>query len=419
MNENNCINFLSNFIFHYSQYKNNLLKYLKDFILEKENIINEINKGKEKLAPKINIINLLEASRIEVPNSFLLFNLFNTSFKENNIEINFAKIFSKYIIEYKCENKKIKNINDIKVYKEFSIPKGRIDILIQSKNFEIIIENKIDADDGEEQLKLYYDNRKTQIDENKIFIVYLTPDERIPSNKSIDDELREQLEIENRICYLSHNDIAKWIDNILTEYNFLKENDKYQSIYSSLIQIRDNEKIISNTTEEDNMEKAVIREFVEKILSNNKDIDITKLSNIKEMKNLFENAALVFDDYKKEFYENIIKELKNDYEIPSESNYENISDDDNWHFMISINGIQLHIFLHKHYYIHYYTETIEKDKLLTKLEKEFGELKSIKSADFWYASKKFKIDFFDENKSYKEIADEIRKIVQKLENAIK
>lgn len=65
MNENNCINFLSNFIFYYSQYKNNLLKYLKDFILEKENIINEINKGKEKLAPKINIINLLEASRIE------------------------------------------------------------------------------------------------------------------------------------------------------------------------------------------------------------------------------------------------------------------------------------------------------------------------------------------------------------------
>ena len=70
MNENNCINFLSNFISYYSQYKNNLLNYLKDFILEKENIINEINKGKEKLAPQINIINLLEASRIEVPNSF-------------------------------------------------------------------------------------------------------------------------------------------------------------------------------------------------------------------------------------------------------------------------------------------------------------------------------------------------------------
>ena len=417
MNENNCINFLSNFISYYSQYKNNLLNYLKYFILEKENIINEINKGKEKLAPQINIINLLEASRIEVPNSFLLFNLFNTSFKENNIEINFAKIFSKYIIEDLCKNKKIKNINDIKVYKEFNIPKGRIDILIQSKNFEIIIENKIDADDGEEQLKLYYDNRKTQIDENKIFIVYLRPDGRIPSSKSIDDELIEKLG--KRICYLSHNDISDWIDNILTEYKFLKENDKYQSIYSSLIQIRDNEKIISNTTEEDDMEKAVIREFIEKILSTNKDIDITKLSNIKEMKNLFENAALVFDDYKKEFYENIIKELKNDYEIPSKSNYENISGDHNWHFMISINEIQLHIFLHKHYYIHYYTETIEKDKLVPKLEKEFGELKSIKSEDFWYASKKFKIDFFDENKSCKEITDEIRKIAQKIEEVIK
>ena len=137
------------------------------------------------------------------------------------------------------------------------------------------------------------------------------------------------------------------------------------------------------------------------------------------MKNLFENAALVFDDYKKEFYENIIKELKNDYEIPSKSNYENISGDHNWHFMISINEIQLHIFLHKHYYIHYYTETIEKDKLVPKLEKEFGELKSIKSEDFWYASKKFKIDFFDENKSCKEITDEIRKIAQKIEEVIK
>lgn len=70
------------------------------------------------------------------------------------------------------------------------------------------------------------------------------------------------MEIENRICYLSHNDIANWIDNILKEYKFLKENDKYQSIYSSLIQIRDNEKIISNTTEEDNMEKDVIKKFL-------------------------------------------------------------------------------------------------------------------------------------------------------------
>ena len=420
MNENSCINFLSNFIFYYSQYKNNLLKYLKDFILEKENIINEIDKEKEKLAPKINIINLLEASRIEVPNSFLLFNLFNTSFRENNIEINFAKIFSKYIIEDLCENKKIKNIDDIKVYKEFTIPKGRIDILIQSTNFEIIIENKIGADDGDGQLKLYYDNRKTQIDENKIFIVYLTPDGKIPSNKSIDDELREQLK--NRICYLSHNDIAIWIDNILKEYKFLKENDKYQSIYSSLIQIRDNEKIISNSTEEDYMEKAVIREFVEKILSNNKDIDITKLSNIKEMKNLFENAALVFDDYKKEFYENIVNELRNNYEIGHESKYEKILENNNWYFRIDINtDLFLYINLLKEKYnIQYRTEKdTSKDKTFMKLCEIFVELKPIKNWDNWYISKSNDIIFYNENKSYKEIADEIRKIAQKIEEVIK
>ncbi|PLV55235.1 PD-(D/E)XK nuclease family protein [Brachyspira pilosicoli] len=413
MNENNCINFLSNFIFYYSQYKNNLLKYLKDFILEKENIINEIDKEKEKLAPKINIINLLEASRIEVPNSFLLFNLFNTSFKENNIEINFAKIFSKYIIEDLCENKKIKNINDIKVYKEFTIPKGRIDILIQSTNFEIIIENKIGADDGDGQLKLYYDNRKKQIDENKIFIVYLTPDGKIPSNKSIDDELREQLK--NRICYLSHNNIAIWIDNTLKEYKFLKENDKYQSIYSSLIQIRDNEKIISNSTEEDNMEKDVIKKF----LKSNKEIDINNLSDISQLKKLFSDVISVLEDYEKKFFNKILEQLKI-YNI--KVSYNKIKD---YYIGYDIGYIQLHIYLKDSYYIHYQIDK-EKYKILQKLENEFGKFNIIKNEDNWYTSQNINIDFFNEdeinindNTSHIKIADEIRKIVQKLENAIK
>lgn len=422
MNENNCINFLSNFISYYSQYKNNLLNYLKDFILEKEDIINEINKGKEKLAPQINIINLLEASRIEVPNSFLLFNLFNTSFKENNIEINFAKIFSKYIIEDLCKNKKIKNINDIKVYKEFNIPKGRIDILIQSKNFEIIIENKIDADDGEEQLKLYYDNRKTQIDENKIFIVYLTPDGRIPSNKSIDDKLREQLEIENRICYLSHNDIAYCIDNILTKYNFLKENNKYQSIYSSLIQIRDNEKIISNTTEEDNMEKDVIKQF----LKSNKEININNLSDISQLKKLFSDAISVLEDYQKNFLYKIIDELE-DLKIAHISNDNKISKSD-WFFCIDILDNELELFfvpLLKYYYIQYKTIN-QNDKTFLNIENIFGKLKSVKGWEHWYESEHINIDFFNEdeinindNTSYRKVADEIRKIVQKIEEVIK
>lgn len=422
MNENNCINFLSNFIFYYSQYKNNLLKYLKDFILEKENIINEINKGKEKLAPKINIINLLEASRIEVPNSFLLFNLFNTSFKENNIEINFAKIFSKHIIEYLCENKKIKNIDDIKVYKEFTIPKGRIDILIQSTNFEIIIENKIGADDGDGQLKLYYDNRKTQIDENKIFIVYLTPDGRIPSNKSINDGLIKLLEIENRICYLSHNDIANWIDNILKEYKFLKENDKYQSIYSSLIQIRDNEKIISNTTEEDNMEKDVIKKF----LKSNKEIDINNLSDISQLKKLFSDVISVLEDYQKNFLYKILDELK-DLKIAHISNDNKISKSD-WSFRIDILDDELDLFfvpLLKYYYIQYKTIN-QNNKTFLNIENMFGKLKSIKGWEHWYETEHINIDFFNEDEininddtSHVKIADEIRKIVQKLENAIK
>lgn len=170
------------------------------------------------------------------------------------------------------------------------------------------------------------------------------------------------------------------------------------------------------------MEKAVIREFVEKILSNNKDIDITKLSNIKEMKNLFENAALVFDDYKKEFYENIVNELRNNYEIGHESKYEKILENNNWYFRIDINtDLFLYINLLKEKYnIQYRTEKdTSKDKTFMKLCEIFVELKPIKNWDNWYISKSNNIIFYNENKSYKEIADEIRKIVQKLENAIK
>ncbi|WP_455144606.1 hypothetical protein [Brachyspira pilosicoli] len=56
----------------------------------------------------------------------------------------------------------------------------------------------------------------------------------------------------------------------------------------------------------------------------------------------------------------------------------------------------------------------------------FGKLKSIKGWEHWYETEHINIDFFNEDEininddtSHVKIADEIRKIVQKLENAIK
>ena len=254
----------------------------------------------ERLAPRVNIVDILGNTYYEVQNSKLLYYIFNTHFKYYDKEINFAKDFSLYIVgnEYKD---KIKNAKFENVYREFQTKEGRrIDILIVFDKFEIIIENKINAGDQENQLLDYYNDRYNG--EKEIFLVYLTRWKYEASEYSISKETKEELK--DKIYYLSHGDIAKWIENdILNKYEFLKFDKKYQSIYSALIQMRDNEKTITNPNEENNMEKEEIKNFFEKhnyfktLLNNNEPIkdSFNKLNKFYE---LLENAQKVILDKK-------------------------------------------------------------------------------------------------------------------------
>ena len=184
---------------------------LKSLIENKEKIEKDIEEAKKRIIPTVNIINILGCAYDEVKNSSLLHNIFKIKFKYENKEIDFAKDFSEYIIKEKLKNDSL-NINSSKIesYNEiYSSSEGwrKIDLLIKADNFEIIIENKIWADDQPNQLKEYYNNR---INENKdndkikdnIFIVYLTRNRDKPKEISIDRELIEELENKNKICYL-------------------------------------------------------------------------------------------------------------------------------------------------------------------------------------------------------------------------
>ena len=230
----------------------------------------------------------------------ILYYIFNTHFKYYDKEINFAKDLALYVVgnEYKD---KIKDAKFENVYREFQTKEGRrIDILIVFDKFEIIIENKINAGEQESQLEDYYKDRYNNGKE--IFLVYLTRWKYEASEYSISKETKEELK--DKIYYLSHGDIAKWIENdILNKYDFLKFDKKYQSIYSALIQIRDNERIITNPNEENNMEKEEIKNFFEKhnyfktLLNNNEPIkdSFNKLNKFYE---LLENAQKVILDKK-------------------------------------------------------------------------------------------------------------------------
>lgn len=277
-----------------------------------KNLIENRQEIYERLAPRVNIVDILGNTYYEVQNSKLLYYIFNTHFKYYDKEINFAKDLALYIVgnEYKD---KIKNAKFENVYREFQTKEGRrIDILIVFDKFEIIIENKINAGEQESQLEDYYKDRYNNGKE--IFLVYLTRWKYEASEYSISKETKEELK--DKIYYLSHGDMAKWIENdILNKYEFLKFDKKYQSIYSALIQIRDNEKIITNPNEENNMKKEEIKKFFEKNnyfdLSNNNKLS---MENFNDMYQLLKNSKEVIIDYflskDIEYYSNIKSEVE-------------------------------------------------------------------------------------------------------------
>ena len=278
---------------------------LKNLIENREVIYNKINEEKEKLIPVVNIINILGNTYYEVSNSSLLYNILKIKFKYDNKEINFAKDFSEFIIKEKLKNDSVNiNSSNINVYSEErpSIEsRRRMDLFIQSDNFEIIIENKINAGDQEDQLQDYYSNRikENRTIEDNIFIVYLTRYGYKPSAFSINKKLIEELENKNKICYLSHNDMAKWIeDKILNnkEYQFLKEKE-FKLIYSALIQIAYNEKFITKETEENKMEQKITEEFLNlKSLINEGEPVKDSFDKLNKFYELLENAQKVILD---------------------------------------------------------------------------------------------------------------------------
>lgn len=276
-----------------------------------KNLIENRHEIYERLAPRVNIVDILGNTYYEVQNSKLLYYIFNTHFKYYDKEINFAKDLALYIVgnEYKD---KIKNAKFENVYREFQTKDGRrIDILIVFDKFEIIIENKINAGEQESQLEDYYKDRYNNGKE--IFLVYLTRWKYEASEYSISKETKEELK--DKIYYLSHGDMAKWIENdILNKYEFLKFDKKYQSIYSALIQIRDNEKTITNPNEENNMEKEEIKKFFEREDNNyfetllNKDETIKdSFDKLNKFYELLENAQRVIIDKKFELISGNIK----------------------------------------------------------------------------------------------------------------
>ena len=274
--------------------KNKLLLEFFEKLIKVKHEIKRIKKEIKEFPPQFNIFDSINLLNHENYNSNLFANFLDIKFKHNGNEIGFAKLFLKYLNEefgweFDLENIKIE---DIEIKRELPTEeRKRIDIFIGYKEkFAVIIENKIWADDGYKQLENYYNYVKNQ-EYDKIYIIYLTPYEREPSEESLSKELYKEKgsELYEKFKNIKHEEIGKWIkDSILEneEFSFLhnedKENNKndYKLLKSVLIQIINNELSISQG---DKMTEGKIK----KILEENIFKDIKTVEDVDEYINLF------------------------------------------------------------------------------------------------------------------------------------
>lgn len=100
-----------------------------------------------------------------------------------------------------------------KVYRERSFDDGRIDMVLESSEFAVVIEMKIGAEDGPNQLERYDSFYKSRRKQYRLY--YLTLDGREPTSQSLG-----KMDISNLTCISFEKDIIEWLSVCLeyTEY---------------------------------------------------------------------------------------------------------------------------------------------------------------------------------------------------------
>lgn len=90
-----------------------------------------------------------------------------------------------------------------------------IDLYIKTDNYQIIIENKIDAGDQDWQIHDYIAYAERTAKPRAVLAYYLTLDGKSPSEESIPAEERKRLKEEDRFSELSYrDDIIPWLEGV-------------------------------------------------------------------------------------------------------------------------------------------------------------------------------------------------------------
>jgi len=181
-----------------------------DFLSE---FIENYRKAEAKHPYRINIIDELRAR--ENAHSRILAKLLQ--FKTPNGEYEILESFVQYIIqEKKCSSFCNVHVKEPYIQQEME----SIDLWIKDKDYAIIIENKIHgAPDQKEQLSRYIDSAKKMLNEEQIYVIYLTSTHEKKPTEQTWGEYKERFK--ERFLHLTFkDDILIWlIDKVLPNVN--------------------------------------------------------------------------------------------------------------------------------------------------------------------------------------------------------
>ena len=189
-----------------------------------ENILGQVRELKKQYERRaavtgedFNVFEILGVERREVRHSAMLANLLNPKgshrqgavFLEHFLNLEPLRLANSSgygkLYDFQVITEAATNAND-----------GRIDISLKNKGYAIIIENKIDAEDGVGQLnKYYWDAIKEDFAPEKIKLIYLTPSGELPSENSLAGQ--KPLDLDSVICISYEKHIVKWLEDCLKE----------------------------------------------------------------------------------------------------------------------------------------------------------------------------------------------------------
>lgn len=262
--------------------------------------ITEINQRVEKnrlnIPGTMNIAEIMNRHRLENQHSNILAFLIDPNEKHNHKEYgdSFLEVLKK---------KGLKLHDDsvgLVIREDTTDELRRIDLLINTTSDTIIIENKIGADDQQNQIEDYLSSHENFVGSSEnIFVVYLTPFGKEPSEKSISKERLHELKETCRYVSLSYSkDILDWLST-------LKTKNEEDVLKAGIIQYIDVVKAVSNKRKEVfNMSQEISKELLEEYGSLTREQLREKLIAVQEFQNNI-NLVLFIN-----FFEDAYKEAK-------------------------------------------------------------------------------------------------------------